>query len=129
MSKVLVYGEQVGGSDPDPGYGHGHPVPPVAKPPIVIQPLPPVVDPPPSWNPPPWGSQLPVEPDLPIVVPQPPDKPKPPDFPSIWPPIPDIPEKSWVAVIVVGSGGKHGHWVYVDKTKPVEPPTAQPKRG
>src|SRR5215471_10000963 len=126
--KILVWGTPVGGDDPvDPGYGHGHPLPPYAKPPIHIPPAPPIINPPPV---PPWGVQLPEEPDGPIVIPQPPDKPKPPDPPNtIWPPPDNLPSptKGWVLVYIIGSGGKKTHWLWVDWTKPVEPPPAQPK--
>lgn len=116
------------GRPTDPGYGQGHPIPPIAKPPIVIPPAPPVINPPPSGLPP-WGAQLPVEPDWPIVIPQPPDKPEPGPPDTIYPP-PDLPgpTRGWLLVYIVGSGGKKLHWIWVDWTKPVEPPPAQPKR-
>src|SRR5215471_9078547 len=98
--KILVWGTPVGGDDPvDPGYGHGHPLPPYAKPPIHIPPAPPIINPPPD----------------------------PPN--TIWPPPDNLPSptKGWVLVYIIGSGGKKAHWLWVDWTKPVEPPPAQPK--
>lgn len=112
----------------DPGYGQGHPRPPVAGHPLPIPPLPPGIMPPialpPVLNPPPdW--EMP-----PIVIPQPPDKPLPGPPAVIWPPLPPgtgIAGKALILVWVVGVGTR---WIVVDGPDMwPPPPEAGPKRG
>lgn len=117
---ALYYGhvEQVEGPT-DPGWGQGRPLPP--KPGLPLPPLPPGIVAPPIALPPEITIPMP-----PIVIPEPPDKPLPPPG-TIWPPLPPgtgIAGKALVCVWVVGVGTR---WLVVDGPD-LWPPVAGPKR-
>lgn len=104
----------------DPDYGAGHPIPPIAAPPIYTPPghiqLPIVIPP---------EVALPPFPGPPIVIDPPEDKPNPVPPGELWPPIGPEYAGKIIAVIVLGEGKVH--WYHVPPPS-TEPPSGQPKR-